>query len=63
MFKLTINTVESGCGDIIVNYETYFTPFSNVACAHYKQINVCRGVFSCADIINQSNIKISGCFI
>ena len=21
MFKLTINTVESGCGDIIVNYE------------------------------------------
>ena len=59
--KLTINEVKCQCGDFIVNFE-HILSFSSVAIVRYEQINVCRGVFSCVNIITQS-IKISRCFI
>ena len=53
--KLTMKTVELRSDDFIVLLYC-------VAIVHYEQINVCRGIFACVNIITQS-ITISTCFI
>ena len=50
--KLTINTLERRRRDFIVNLEHISHLFLVFTIVHYKQINVCRGVFSCVNIIN-----------
>ena len=39
--KLTINTPGRRCNVFIVNFETYFTPVSNVSTADFEKVIVC----------------------
>ena len=48
--KVTINIVESRSGVFIINFK-HISHFFGVHVADFEQVNVCRGAFSCVNIV------------